>query len=201
MHRIGGIILAAGGSTRMGVPKQLLVLHDSPLVCNAVRVAREGGCDEICVVTGHAREAVEKAVAPLSPLLVHNEHWQRGMGSSIRLGLTAIQPVSAVVLLTCDQPAVNAPVIRALIDRHHQTGLPVVASSYGHTLGIPALFAHACFAELDSLVDDCGAKSIIQANPARVTSFDFPAGALDLDSPRDVIAWQSSAKPHAKLLP
>lgn len=190
MPRIGGIILAAGGSTRMGQPKQLLELHGAPLVHNAVRAAQEGGCDVVCVVTGHAREAVERAVAALHPQLVHNEHWQRGMGGSIRLGVSAIQPVSALILLTCDQPAVNSTVVRSLIEQYDQTGRSLVASHYADTLGIPALFDQSCFAELNDLPDDRGAKPVIQAAPQRVASFDFPAGAFDLDSPEDVRAWQ-----------
>ena len=97
MRRIGGIVLAAGGSTRLGEPKQLLEFDGETLVHAAVRAAQEGGCDVVCVVTGHASTAVENAVADLRPLLVHNEDWQRGMGSSIRLGLNIIQPASAVV--------------------------------------------------------------------------------------------------------
>ncbi len=193
MPRIGGIILAAGGSTRMGTPKQLLNLQGSSLVCNAVRAAQEGGCDLVCVVTGHAREAVECAVAALRPQFVHNEHWQRGMGSSIRLGLSAIQPVSAAILIACDQPAVNSTVIRSLIERHAQTGRSIVASYYADTLGIPALFDASCFAELQQLPDDRGAKSVIHADSMRVAFHDFPSGALDLDSPEDVRAWCSAA--------
>ncbi len=191
MSRIGGIILAAGGSTRMGQPKQLLQVHGAALVCHAVRAAQDGGCDVVCVVTGHAHEGVESAVAALRPQLVHNKHWQRGMGTSIRLGVSALQPVSAIILLTCDQPAVTATVIRSLINQHVQSGLPIVASRYANTLGIPALFGQSCFAELNALPDDRGAKSVIQADLTRVAPFDFPAGALDLDSPADVRAWQS----------
>jgi len=192
MHSIGGVVLAAGGSSRMGEPKQLIEFQGESLVHSAVRAALEGGCDVVCVVTGHAREAVTHAVVDLRPVLVHNEHWQRGMGSSVRLGLNAIEPVSAVILLACDQPAVNGAAIRSLIERHNQTGQRIVASHYSSTLGIPALFDQSCFAELHSLPDDRGAKTVIQLDPSRVATFPFPAGALDLDCPDDVRAWQSS---------
>ncbi|MDB6004388.1 MAG: CTP:molybdopterin cytidylyltransferase [Prosthecobacter sp.] len=196
MPRIGSIILAAGGSTRMGKPKQLLDLRGSALVCNAVRAAQEGGCDAVCVVTGHAREGVESALAGLRPQIVHNEHWQRGMGSSIRLGVSAIQPASAVILLTCDQPAVDSTVIRSLIERYEQSGRSIVASYYADTLGVPALFDQSCFAELHQLPDDRGAKSVIHADSMRVAFHDFPAGALDLDSPQDLCAWHNAAHTH-----
>ena len=193
MRRIGGIILAAGGSTRLGEPKQLLVFHGETLVHAAVRAAQEGGCDPVCVVTGHARAAVEHAVADLAPILAHNKEWQRGMGSSARLGLGAVHDASAVVLLACDQPAVDGKVIRALIGQHEHSGRAIVASHYSGTLGIPALFAQSCFAELQGLPDDCGAKAVILADPARVASLEFPGGALDIDVPEDLWAWRPSA--------
>lgn len=174
----------------MGEPKQLLEFHGESLVHAAVRAALEGGCDAVCVVAGQAREAVANAVADLRPLVVYNELWQRGMGSSVRVGVRAIQPTSAVVLLACDQPAVNGEAIRLLIEQHDQARQPIVASRYAGTLGIPALFDHSCFAELRALPDDRGAKMVIQADPARVAAFDFPAAALDLDSPDDVREWR-----------
>ncbi|WP_395747427.1 NTP transferase domain-containing protein [Prosthecobacter sp.] len=195
MHRISGIVLAAGGSTRMGRTKQLLQVRGAALVCHAVRAAQEGGCDCVCVVTGHAQEEVQRAVSPLEPLLVYNEHWERGMGTSIRLGLRTIQPASAIILLTCDQPAVTSSIVRSLIETHLQTMLPIVASRYADTLGIPALFAASCFAELNALPDEHGAKTLIHGDPTRVASIDFPAGALDLDTPQDMKAWQASADP------
>jgi molybdenum cofactor cytidylyltransferase len=191
MRRIGGIVLAAGGSMRLGEPKQLLEFHGETLVHAAVRAAQEGGCDIVCVVTGHARAAVENAVADLGPILAHNEEWPRGMGSSVRLGLSATHPVSAIVLLACDQPAVEGKVIRSLIERHDQTARAIVASHYSGTLGIPALFAQSCFEELQGLPDDRGAKAVILADPARVTPFEFPGGALDIDFPDDLRMWQT----------
>lgn len=174
----------------MGEPKQLLEFEGETLVHAAVRAAQEGGCEVVCVVTGHAREAVENAVADLRPLLVHNENWPRGMGGSIRLGVSAIQPASAVVLLACDQPAVNAAAIRALLDLHEQAAQPIVASQYAGTFGIPALFDESCFDDLDALLDDRGAKLVIQANLAKVVFFEFPDAAFDLDSSDDVRLWR-----------
>src|SRR4051812_45140521 len=130
MRKIAGVILAAGGSTRMGSAKQLLKSGGETLVHAAVRAAQEGGCQIVCVVTGHEPEAVEQAVADLSPLVARNENWPRGMGSSIRVGVCAIEPASAVILFACDQPAVHAQTIRALIEQHERTGQPIVASHY-----------------------------------------------------------------------
>ncbi len=188
--RIGGLILAAGGSTRLGRPKQLIELHGEPLVHVAVRAARDGGCDPVCAVTGQQSEAVERAVADLTPTVAHHESWQRGMGSSIRFGLETLGSASAVVILACDQPFVNAEVIAALIRIHRETNKPIVASAYAQTLGIPALFARSCFPELLTIADTRGAKLVIQSDPNRVAILDFPAGKVDLDTPDDLRKWR-----------
>jgi molybdenum cofactor cytidylyltransferase len=198
MRSIGGVILAAGGSTRLGEPKQLLESAGETLVHAAVRAAREGGCEVVCVVTGRAGKEVENAVADLHPLIARNEDWERGMGSSIRVGVNAIQPVSAVVLLACDQPAVDGEVIRSLIKLHEQIGRAIVASHYMGTLGIPALFAESCFAELLSLPDERGAKAVIQRDAERVAKFEFSDGALDLDSPEDLQAWRTRSQRYMR---
>lgn len=193
MRGIGGLILAAGGSTRLGEPKQLITLHGETLVHAAVRAAQEGGCDPVCVVTGHAGGAVAEAVADLCPLRVHNDEWPRGIGHSLRLGLAHLPPVSAVVILACDQPAVTRDIVRALIEQHQQSGCAIAAAHYAGTTGIPALFDAACFPELRELPDDRGAKAVILADPRRVTTLSFEAGAYDLDTPADLQAWAGAS--------
>jgi molybdenum cofactor cytidylyltransferase len=88
---------------------------------------------------------------------------------------------------------VDGNFIRSLIEAHDQTARSIVAAHYSGTLGIPALFDQSCFAELQRLPDDRGAKAVIQADPGRVASVEFPGGALDLDSPSDVLAWRQRA--------
>lgn len=193
MRGIGGLILAAGGSTRLGEPKQLVTMHGETLVHAAVRAAQEGGCDPVCVVTGHAGAAVADAVADLHPLRVHNDEWPRGIGHSLRLGLAHMPPVSAVVILTCDQPAVTRDIVRCLIERHQQSGCAIAAAHYAGTAGIPALFDATCFPELRELPDDRGAKAVILADPRRVTTVAFEAGAFDLDTPDDLRSWNEKA--------
>ncbi len=201
MRKIGGIVLAAGGSTRLGQPKQLLELRGETLVHAAVSVAIEGGCDVVSVVTGHARQAVEAAVAELRPICVHNEHWRLGMGGSLRCGLESLPAVSAVIVMACDQPGLDAQVIRSLIKRYEEGGFTIVASRYSGTLGIPALFDQSCFSELHRLPDKSGAKAVINADPRRTTLVEFPLGAFDLDTPEDLQSWRQSNQPLRRSLP
>jgi molybdenum cofactor cytidylyltransferase len=195
-------VLAAGGSTRLGEPKQLLTLvENETLVHWAVRAAREGGCESVCVVSGEDHSRIAKAVTDLDPVIVHNAEWSRGIGSSIRAGVNELtrENISAIILLTCDQPALDAAIIRALIKRHEESGCAIVASHYAGTLGIPALFSLDCYDDLRRLPDDRGAKELIASRKTSVAQIEFPAGAFDLDSPADLEAWRTrcSSSPGA----
>lgn len=190
MPAVAAIVLAAGGSTRLGQPKQLLRLGDESLICRVLRAARDGGCAPVVVVTGAERAEVGAALDRSGTEIIENSEWKQGMGTSIRCGMQHLlqgeNPPDAVVLLACDQPFVDATLIAALIAQANTSTLPIVASSYAETLGIPALFARTCFEELLRLPPAAGAKRIITAAPARVATVAFPQGAIDLDTPADL---------------
>jgi molybdenum cofactor cytidylyltransferase len=192
MVRAGAVVLAAGSSSRLGAPKQLLKDGHETLVHRSVRAAQEGGCAPVVVVAGESYDGVASAVADLDSLVIRNRDWADGIGSSIRVGIKQLtmRDIEAVVFLACDQPAVDGSVVGALIAEHEKSGCPIVASHYADTLGIPALFHRSLFSELASLPDEHGAKMLIQKNPARVAAVNFPGGVFDLDTPEDVSAWQ-----------
>ena len=185
----GAVILAAGGSSRFGRPKQLLPFGGKTLVRTIIDAACEAGCSPVVVVIGSNGEKIRPELAHANVIEVRNANWQRGIGSSIRSGVQALTDhapdVEAILLLVCDQPAVNAPVIEDLIATHETTKKAIVASSYADTLGVPALFDHFLFERLLSLSDEAGAKSIIMQNPERVAQFAFPEGAIDIDTWED----------------
>jgi molybdenum cofactor cytidylyltransferase len=189
MRSVDGIILAAGGSGRFGQPKQILPFQGESLVRRAVRSAIEGGCARVTVVAGDVRALIEAELRETHATVVENPGWQRGLGSSIRCGLLDLRSSSpepdAVVLLACDQPFVDASVIKSLIAEWENSRKPMVACSYAGTLGIPALFDRSCFEELLSLPDDSGAKALIQSRSADVAQIEFEKGAIDIDTPAD----------------
>src|SRR5687768_6796078 len=117
--KIGAIILAAGGSTRMGSPKQLLKFEGTTLIRRAASAANDAGCDQVIVVTGAASEDVRGELDALDVHEIFNAEWQTGMASSIKVGIgeiTRADPdVDAVVIMVCDQPHVTAELIRLLI--------------------------------------------------------------------------------------
>jgi molybdenum cofactor cytidylyltransferase len=183
--KIGAIILAAGSSSRLGQPKQLLEYEGRTLVRRAAEAALVAGCDPVAVVVGANLENVAAALRGLAVLIVPNEDWERGLGTSIRAGVVRLQESDAVILLVCDQPKVDAGLLRDLIARQEQTGQPMVASRYAATNGVPALFTRACFERLLALEDDSGAKALLQSRPAEVATVAFPAAAFDVDTPAD----------------
>ena len=183
--KIGAIVLAAGGSARLGQPKQLLRYGGESLVRRATRAPIDAGCRPVAVIVGAAREKIGTAIRDLAVEILPNDSWERGIGTSIRAGVRALQDCDALILLACDQPHVSAELIRQLIARQEETQKPMVASAYAGTLGIPALFTRACFDRLVSLGDKRGAKALLLARPNEVAPVDFPAGAIDIDTPDD----------------
>jgi molybdenum cofactor cytidylyltransferase len=173
----------------LGQPKQLLRFRGKSLVHHIVAAARQAGCSPVIVVIGSDSEKVTGELRLTSALIVENENWQRGIGSSIRAGVQGLidyaPGIDAVVLLVCDQPFVNANTIRNLIKLREETKKSIVASRYSDTLGVPALFDRSLFDELLSLGNEAGAKSIILRNRERVAQLAFPEGAIDIDTWED----------------
>ena len=186
---IGAVIVAAGGSSRLGQPKQLLRFRGKSLVYHIVVAARQAGCSPVIVVIGSDSEKVTGELRSASAVIVENENWQRGIGSSIRAGIQGLidyaPEIDAVVLLVCDQPGVNADTIRNLVTRREETNKSIVASAYANTLGVPALFHRSFFQELLSLANEAGAKSIILRSRERVAEVKFPEGEIDIDTRED----------------
>jgi molybdenum cofactor cytidylyltransferase len=183
--KIGAVVLAAGSSTRLGEPKQLLFYQGQTLIRRAAAAALNAGCAPVVVVVGSERKKIAHSLRGLGIMILPNESWQRGIGTSIRIGVEALADRDALVILVCDQPYVGAAVIRQLIARHEETRKPMVASAYAGMLGVPALFVRDCFAQLLSLGDEQGAKALLIRRPNDVAQVDFPAGAVDLDTPED----------------
>ncbi len=179
---IPALILAAGSGRRMGGPKALLVLDGETLLQRIVRIAQAAGCTHVLAVVGDWDPgALDPSVS-----VVRNPEASEGMASSIRAGLAALPgSTAAVLLLAIDQPAVDAPLLRRLLQLHAaQEGTAPVACAYGGSLGIPAILPARFFPELLALEGDRGAKPILLRENA--PAIPFPDGAWDLDTPEDL---------------
>jgi molybdenum cofactor cytidylyltransferase len=191
----GIVILAAGGSARLGQPKQLLQFEGESLLKRIARVALESSCDPVVVVLGAHADLCVVEVADLPLQIVQNENWVNGMASSIRAGLEALRAfaphIDAVILLVCDQPHISAHLLDRLVSNCNSAET-IVASQYADTLGVPALFTAAHFPELMNLRGDAGAKALFARHAGAVVAVPFPLGARDIDIPIDAASLRTA---------
>lgn len=189
---VGVVLLAAGASSRMGQPKQLLLYQGRTLLRRAAETALATGCQPIVLVTGAVHEPLTQEVQDLPVTTVHNPDWATGMGSSIRTGLTALekapQSLVAVLIMLCDQPLVTPALLRQLLEQQHRTQAPVVAAAYGDTLGVPAVFGLAALPALRQLRGAEGARKLIARYGEAVAQVSFPEGIFDVDTPAQYAA-------------
>lgn len=186
---VGLILLAAGASTRMGTPKQLLTYRGCSFVRNMAEIALSSVCQPIVVVLGAYAERIKPEISNLPVQIVENQHWNEGMSASIRVGIAALSAVNhnldAVLITLCDQPFVSSQALDQLVEAYCLTGKQIIASEYAKTFGVPALFSRTLFSELVALKSNEGAKKMIQKHSNQVFSVPFPEGAIDIDTPKD----------------
>jgi CTP:molybdopterin cytidylyltransferase MocA len=179
---IAGLVLAAGESRRLGRPKALLEVGGETLLARAVRVLREGGCADVLVVSGGTRLVVPGAK------MLDNPDWATGMGSSLRVGLTAIPRADAVVIMVVDTPGIGADVVRRL-RRAHRDGATAVVATYDGEPRNPVLLARRHWAEVIELaVGDMGARAFLARHPELVRQVECGdiADPADIDTPDDL---------------
>lgn len=174
-----GIVLAAGAGTRFGRPKADLVLGGERLVDRAVRVLREGGCADVVAV-------VRDGVAVPGAAAVVNPDPERGMGSSLRLGLAAASGTRAVIVLV-DTPGIGADAVRRVLG----VDAPVAVATYGGRRSHPVVLDRPLWTEVASLADgDQGARPFMRAHPDLVVEVACEGDPADVDTPADLAAWQ-----------
>jgi molybdenum cofactor cytidylyltransferase len=185
----GAVVLAAGASTRMGEPKQLLRLDGRTLLRRTVDTLLASPAWPVVVVLGAHLESIRPEVARLPVLIVENREWAKGLASSIRTGVRVLEAFSlsleAALLVLCDQPNLSPAAITRFIETHHRTGTSIVAAHYGGQPGPPALFARSHFHELMELRGAGGARPLLARHADLLATVDLPELAADLDTPAD----------------
>lgn len=187
--KINILILAAGSSTRLGQSKQLLKIQGVPLLRKTVLTALVTASHSVTVVLGHNFKQHKEVIQDLNISILHHREWQQGMGSSLKAGVANIlkthSDTPAIVILVCDQPFLTAEHLNVLINTHRTSGVPIVASAYASTTGVPALFDKSVFEELLKLKDDQGAKKIMEKHAGSIVEIEFASGEIDIDTPSD----------------
>jgi molybdenum cofactor cytidylyltransferase len=183
---IAAIVLAAGGSTRMGRPKMLLPLRRGTLLSAAVEPLLSAGLDRVVVVLGdRAGEVKEGADLPeLARLrIVVNEAWRDGMASSLSRGLAECSEADAVLIALGDQPGATKDRLRRILGAFHP-GAPLVVPVHEGIPAHPVLFAHALFPELAALSGDVGARQVVRRHWNEAVRIDVEP-LPDVDTPED----------------
>lgn len=183
------IVLAAGKSSRLGKPKQLLAYQGKSLLQHTFDTALQTTMRPVVVVVGADSDTVRKETKGTEVDTVYNEEWQEGIASSLRCGLTAVQKdnsdVDGIIIMVCDQPYVSTLLLNDLVNKQIETGKPIVTCNYGETIGPPALFHKSFFPLLMKLKGDAGAKKIILKHSNEVATVLFPKGSVDIDTKSD----------------
>lgn len=183
------VLLAAGGSRRLGQPKQLLRLHGETLVHRAARLGLATAPAEAIVVCGANADAVWNALAGLPLRKTMCTAWEDGLGASLATGLGALSPdIDGALVLLCDQPALEADHLLALRDAWRSDPTRAAASAYAGVLGVPALLPRRWFAPLAEGGHDHGARDLLRANAAHVKAIPAPPLADDIDTPEQALA-------------
>lgn len=184
----GIIILAAGSSSRLGKPKQLLEYKGKSLLKNVTKHALKI-TGAVVVVTGFNHASIEKEISKMHVLNAYNPDWQEGMGSSINVGIQKIRnefpDIHNVIISVCDQPFIDSSVFSELIDTYKKSQKGIVASSYSDILGTPVLFHSKYIGELAKLSGNEGAKKLLRQYQEDVTSISFEKGNIDIDTQND----------------
>jgi len=192
MAVIDSVILAAGSSSRMGRPKQQLLINGTPLLTLTINAhVQSGALRKIVVVLGSGAETITPIFSGHHPTVIINDRWETGMGSSLKCGVNFLlsdgeQP-DGILVSVCDQPLLTPEVIRSITAL--ATPGKIIASLYSHqpsgTTGPPALFGQAFFNALLGIPDGSGARLLLTQHPENVITAPFPGGATDLDTPDD----------------
>lgn len=186
--KTGIIILAAGSSSRLGRPKQLLEFQSKKLIQRAIEEAQKSSSESCVVVLGWNPELIKTGFDSETVSYVINENWEEGMASSMQTGLRFLMEkdgINQVILMLCDQPFVNHKLLDSLIVEKEISGKGIVASFYSGTLGVPAIFDQKYFQDLLNLKGSEGAKKVILENSEDTIPLNFPLGALDIDTEED----------------
>ena len=185
------LILAAGGSRRLGRPKQLEPWGDSTLLGRVVSVAREMPVDEIWVVVGAESEKILAETDLGDAGVIENPEWEEGIASSLRVGLDALTHLSRVervVIMMGDQPDVSPEVVERLLEEHKRAKRPVSIPKYRYTLGNPVVVDRSLWSRVMSLEGDEGAMRLWRAHPEWVNEVWFPEQPpRDVDTEADVV--------------
>lgn len=189
--KTGVLILAAGSSSRLGNPKQLLEFQEETLLSKTIKSAVKAISGPVLVVLGSQFDLIKSTLKIDGIRWIENQNWESGMASSLYEGLTFLEenydPDQVLVLLS-DQPFVSPELIHQLITEKENSTKGIAACSYADTIGVPAIIEKKYFSELLNLKGDQGAKKVIKHHLDDLVQIPFEMGKIDIDTQAD---WEN----------
>jgi molybdenum cofactor cytidylyltransferase len=189
--QVSAVILAAGASTRMGQAKQLLPLGGTTVLSQTIDNVRSAGLVEIVLVLGASAEVIRRQL-PQSLLeglkVVVNQAYRQGMASSLREGLSALDPqTGGALIILGDQPFVRPQTLHQIMAGYHRSGAQIVIPSYQGKRGNPVLLSRSVFPEVMALEGDTGCRAIFSnhLNAILKVEVEDPGILLDIDNQHD----------------
>ena len=182
------LILAAGNSSRLGHPKQLIEFEGRTLIERITETALMVS-DNILIILGGNSELIIPKLERFSETIsiIFNPDWQQGMGTSIRIGVEKLAEKSDLILiLLSDQPFISTVLLQNMTQIFEKSPNHIVSCVYNQQLGVPMLFDKSVFPELIKLNGDRGAKSFLHLYKDNISTIDFPEGSSDIDTIEDV---------------
>ncbi|MBU3821666.1 nucleotidyltransferase family protein [Flavobacteriaceae bacterium XHP0103] len=187
---IAVVVLAAGASSRMGEPKQLLNWGQTTLLGHAINMVKSIYPQETILVLGANFELISKEIKDKTITILNNTDWQHGLGTSIAFAVQHLQnsnsKVSGVLFVLCDQPFITGDYLKQMISKFNQNTHQIIATAYVNgKQGVPVLFDACYFKDLTQLHDDFGAKALLKKHESKTVVLKPPTENVDLDTKED----------------
>ncbi len=185
---IHALVLAAGESRRMGMPKPLLRFGETTFLEQVLSILRQSHVDRSTVVLGARAEMIRASVDLSGVGVVVNEDYSKGQLSSLIKGLNNLpSDTDAMLLCLVDHPFVTAEIVNRLIRTFRETRRSIVLPVFNGRRGHPALFARSLFDELANAPQDKGARHVVSSNEDKILEVNVPDRAvlMSVDTPQD----------------
>jgi molybdenum cofactor cytidylyltransferase len=184
------LILAAGESSRMGTPKQLLKWKNTTLLEHAIATAQKAKASKTITVLGANYQVIKAKINHDKVEILKNDNWELGLGNSIAFGVNNILKrdanFNAILVMLVDQPLIDSAYLNSILEKYEKGMSQIIATSYkGKKQGVPVLFDAIYFKELSQLYDDKGAKTILQKHSEKVLAINADNRVSDIDTLED----------------
>jgi len=180
--------MAAGSSSRLGQPKQLLTFRDSLLLIHMIRECLESKLGDVYVVLGAYAKLIQPFLTDTPVKVLYNAQWPRGLSNSIAYGIKNMQKeqVDGVIIVLADQPYFSKELLLEIAQKKEEKNAPIIISQYERGAGPPSYFEASLFPELEQLDGDDGAKAVVSKYHDQVATIEFEKGHLDIDEVKDL---------------